>query len=72
MKRIKWRIVTFAFIIGACSSSDSGNGIHERLIDFKNSTIMTMDDLVEAGDDNYKKLSSSKFNPETEPGIKNI
>ena len=53
-------------IFSACKTKTSDHEANEQLITFHSHTIMGMDQLVEAGDENYQKIDSKEFNLKTD------
>ncbi|MES2284835.1 MAG: hypothetical protein V4547_04035 [Bacteroidota bacterium] len=66
MRHIKLTVITFAFLVTACATKKQEIKINDQLLDFQSWTVMSVDELVEAGEQTYKGANSKQFNSKTD------
>ena len=59
-------IIISMFFLTACGTKKQEYKPDDKLIDFQSYTVMSMDSIIESGEENYKRIYSENFNPETD------
>jgi hypothetical protein len=59
-------IIISMFFLTACGTKKQEYKPDDKLIDFQSYTVMSMDSIIESGEENYKRIYSENFNPKTD------